>query len=228
MLRRSLKGKLQSSCGVNRLIVILLVLVIALGIVIAIPGYMAYQRRSEQIACTIALKKAQDMLDIGFLGNSRLTYEEACAIVEKSKWEQDALCPSGGDYYLVEDGKENQPYRVTCGLHESDTRLRVRLNADRVYRLLTDALLELKAQNQEVPEAGFAFTLNGRSLTVTRLEEDNGLRWGTASTIDYKGTVCFFSVDDTGELTWFVYADENHAAVWLKSDGWIGDACREN
>ncbi len=226
MMRRLLKDKLQSSCGISRLIVILLVLVIAMGVIIAIPGYRAYQRHSDQIACTIAMKKAQDMLDIGFLSNSHLTYKEACAIVEKSKWEQDALCPSGGDYYLIEDRQENQLYRVTCGLHESDTRLRVRLNADHAYQLLNDALAELKAQGQELPEAGFTFTLNGHLLPVTRLEEDNGLRWGTSASLDYQGTVCFFSVDDTGELNWFVYADENHAAVWLRDDGWVGDAYR--
>lgn len=228
MMRRLLKGKLQSRRGINRLIFILLILVIVMGIVIAIPGYRAYRRQAQQIACTVALKKAQDMLDIGFLNNYSLTYEEAKAIVEKSKWEQDALCPAGGDYYLVEDRQDNQVYRVTCGLHEADTRLRVRLNADHAYQLLTEALAELKERDQEPPEAGFTFTLNGQALPVTRLEEDNGLRWGTASTIDHKGTVCFFSLDDTGKLTWFVYADENHAAVWLKSDGWMGDAYREN
>jgi len=31
-------------------------------------------------------------------------------------------------------------------------------------------------------------------------------------------------VDENGAVAWFVYADENHAAVWRTGDGWTGDS----
>lgn len=223
-MRRLLKNKLHSSRGINRLVVILLILVIALGIALAIPGYQAYKRHSDQIGCTVALKKAQDSVDIAYLNNYSLTKEEAQAVVERSKWEQDALCPAGGDYYLLEQRDRDQVYLVTCGLHEQDTRLRTRLNATHVYGLLQDELLTLQERDMDLPEEGFTFTVNSQPLPVQRLQGDNGLRRGTASTVGFEGIVCFFSLSDAGGLTWFVYADENHAAVWRLHDGWSGDA----
>ena len=223
-MKKLLKNKLHSSYGVNRLVVILLIGVLVLGIAIAIPVYQAYKHRADRIGCTVALKKAQDMLDVEFLGNYSLSYEEALVVVERSKWEQEALCPAGGDYYLVADRISDQVYRVTCGLHEQETYLRTRLNADHVYKLLEDALLERKKRGLEPPEDGFTFTVNSQPFQVTRLEGDNGLRWGTSSSIDFSGIVCFFSLNGSEELSWFVYADEEHAAVWHRNDGWSGDA----
>ena len=56
------------------------------------------------------------------------------------------------------------------------------------------------------------------------LPGDNGLRRGTDYSIDFDGVVSFFSLNAEGEVNWFVYADENHAAVWKPSTGWSGDA----
>lgn len=216
--------KLQSRRGVNVLILILLVLVIALAVVITIPAIRSYELRGEGLACSVALKKAQDMLDAQYMGKGTLTYDEAIAVVERSKWDMDALCPAGGDYYVVEEPDRQQKYRVTCGLHESDTRLRTRLNASRAYALLEENLEERARRGLEPTAADLEFTLNGKTVTVKRLEEDNGLRWGTGSSIDYEGTACFYSLTEEGEISWFVYADINHAAVWTLSGGWSGDS----
>ena len=220
-----LLNKLHNQRGINRLVLILLVLVLVMAVVVAIPIYRSYKEQADELACTVALRKAQEMLDVEYLGNYvALTYEEAVAIVERSKWEQEALCPAGGDYYIIETPNRNQVYTVTCGLHEHDTKLRTRLNASRVFELLADSLEGTRALKQDPPEEGFTYTLNSRKLTVIPLEADNGLRWGTSASIDHKGIVSFFSLSEEGELDWFVYADENHAAVWRASEGWSGDA----
>lgn len=225
-MKRSLLNKLKSDRGINRLVFILLILVIVLMIVAAIPVYRAYKLRADQYGCTVARKKAQDMLDVEFLGNYSLSYEEAIAVVERSKWEQDALCPAGGDYYLVERKDSDQIYLVTCGLHEKDTRLRTRLNAFHVYELLEEAMSDRTKRGLGPAEEGYVFTVNSQPLSVVPLKGDNGLRWGTSASIDFDGVVCFYSLSPSGALNWFVYADENHAAVWRLNDGWTGDAYR--
>ena len=222
-MKRQLLNKLHSRSGINRLVFILLVLVLVMAVVVSIPVYRSYKKRADRIGCTVALKKAQDMLDIEFLGNYALSYEDAIAVVERGKWEMDALCPAGGDYYLVERDS-TQVYRVTCGLHESDSFLRTRLNASHVFSLLEEALTAQKKRGLEPPEDGFTFTVNSMPLEASRLPGDNGLRWGTDASIDYDGIVCFFSLSDSGEINWFVYADQYHAAVWRVWEGWSGDA----
>ncbi len=66
--------------------------------------------------------------------------------------------------------------------------------------------------------------VNGSALDVVQVAGDNGLRRGTDYSIDFDGVVSFFSLNSAGELNWFVYADQNHAAVWKLADGWSGDA----
>ena len=219
--------KLHSRSGINRLIFILLTLVLVMAVVVAIPVYRSYKLRADRIGCSVALKKAQDMLDVEFLVSYSLSYEQALTVVERSKWEMDALCPAGGDYYLVERTDNAQIYRVTCGLHESDTLLRTRLNATNVFALLEDALETQHLRGLEPPEDGFVFTVNGQPLEAKRLSGDNGLHWGAGSSIDFDGIVCFYSLSASGEIAWFVYADEDHAAVWDLHEGWHGDAYPE-
>jgi hypothetical protein len=219
-----MREKLISRRGINRLVALILALVLVLAVVIAIPVYMRFKKQADVIGCTVALKKAQDMLDVEFLWNYSLSHDEAIAVVERSKWAQDSLCPAGGDYYLVERENSDQIYRVSCGLHEKDTFLRTRLNAYHVYELLEDALLDCRRRGILPPEEGFAFTVNSSSLPVQRLEEPLDLRWGTSASIDYEGIVCCFTLSEEGDITWFVYADDNHAAVYRAGDGWTGDA----
>ena len=219
----SFRKKLVSRRGINRLVAVLVVLAVILLIVAAIPTYRAYKARADIYSCTVARKKAQDMVDVEFLWNYSLTYDEAVAVVERAKMEMDALCPAGGDYFLVEREDSDQKYLVTCGLHESDTRLRTRLNAYHVYELLNEEIFNARRRGVEL-ELPVVLTVNGKELVLEELEAPNDLRYGTDANIDYKGIVCFFTRDEAGEVNWFVYADENHAGRWNPADGWTGDA----
>ncbi len=219
-----MKEKLASKQGVNRAVALVLLLVLALAVVISIPVYLSYQKRADQFGCAVALKKAQDMLDVEFLWNYELGHDEALAVADRAKWEMDALCPAGGDYYLVDRPESDQVYRVTCGIHEKNTYLRTRLNASHVLELLEGAMADCVRRGVEVPEEGFTFLVNGRELPVRRLEEPVDLRWGTSASIDYEGIVCFFTLAEDGSVAWFVYADENHASVYRALNDWSGDA----
>ena len=219
-----MKAKLACRRGINRLVAILLVLVLVLAVVISIPVYMSYKKRADVFGCTVALKKAQDMLDVEFLWNYSLSGTEAREVVERAKWEMDALCPAGGDYYLVDRQNSAQVYRVTCGLHEKDTYLRTRLNAAHVLELTEEALTTCRRRGIDPPEEGFTFTVNGKELSAVLLEEPVDLRWGTSASIDYEGIVCFFTLSQEGEVAWLVYADENHASVYRAGNDWTGDA----
>ena len=77
-------------------------------------------------------------------------------------------------------------------------------------------------------------TLNSRALECVRVREKLELRRGTATTNGYKGVVAFYGLEGDGslktgkvkkgEICYFVYADEDNAAVWLANDGWTGSA----
>ncbi|MBR4702607.1 MAG: hypothetical protein IKO91_02075 [Oscillospiraceae bacterium] len=222
-----MKKKLASRQGINRAVALVLALVLVLAVLISIPIYLSYKKRADQFSCTVALKKAQDMLDVEFLWNYELSHDEALKVVERAKWEMEALCPAGGDYYLVDRPESDQVYRVTCGIHEKNTYLRTRLNAAHVLELLEDALANCVRRGIEVPEEGFTFLVNSRELPVPLLEEPVDLRWGTSASIDYEGIVSFFTLAEDGSVAWFVYADENHASVYRAGNDWGGDAWAE-
>ncbi len=229
MKRKPLHEKLHNDRGVNRLVAILATLVIVLALAAIYPACRAYKKHADEVGCMAAMKKAQDMLDVEYLMKYSLTYEEAVAVAERSKWEMDTVCPAGGDYYLVEREDNEQKYRIVCGLHDADACERTRLNARAVYGLLTEALSASARAGETAPER-VTVTINGRTLEVERLDEPNELRYGTKSTTGYKGTVAYYSLAEDGSLFWFVYADELHAAVWRATDtrnvriGWSGDA----
>ncbi len=224
-----LRKKLHSDRGMNRLVAIALVLVVVLVLAALYPAYRLYKTRSDTLGCLAAMKKAQDWLDVEYLTHYSMTLEEAEAVVEKSRWEMDTVCPAGGDSHLVYREDSEQVYRIVCGLHDADTFERTRLNAGSVYDKLKDELAWAKRRGQAAPDV-VTMTLNSREFEIVRLDEPNELRYGTASTTGFKGTVSYYSVDGNGELCWFVYADPNHAVVWRAEDahaaraGWSGDA----
>ena len=228
-MKNSLRGKLHSEHGVNRLVTIAAVLAVVLILALLYPAYRLYKRHADEIGCMTAMKKAQDMLDVEFLGNYSLTLEEAIAVAERSKWEMDTVCPAGGDYYLVERQDNDQKYRIVCGLHDPDTAERTRLNAAKLLGMLDEAVFEYTRYGKEVPES-IPLRINSRELEAQRLDEPNNLRYGTDSSTGYKGTQMFFTLAEDGSISWFVYADPNHAAVWRDKDvwsthsGWSGDA----
>lgn len=228
-MRSTMREKLLSERGISRLMAIVLVLVVVLILVAMYPVYRAYKRHADEVGCLAAMKKSQDWLDVEFLSNYSLSFEEAQAVVEKSKWEMDTVCPAGGDSHLVYRENSDQIYQVVCGLHDPDTYERTRLNAGSVYEQLESALFEAKRRGQAAPDT-VTVTINSRELEIERLDEPNDLRYGTDASTGYKGTVSYYTVDGDGELSWFVYADQNHAVVWRAEGsavfraGWSGDA----
>ena len=231
--------------GVNRLIAILLGLTALLTLSLAIPALLRYQERAQEIACNIARNKAQSMVAIeSMFRDWDFSVQEAAAVVDKTRYQRDRLCPAGGDYFIVwQDEPDSRyadtHYKVVCGLHDEDLKERTRLCSGAAFSRL---LKELESR-REIPDS-VKITLNGKPLDCRRVDKNPGLKYGTDSDIDRKGTVCYFGLmgDDEsraaleesekadfsavkeGELWYFGYADKNYASVWGYGKGWSGDA----
>ena len=243
-----LATKLSRKCadargGVNRLIAILLFLLVLLLLSIVIPAYLRYQHRAEQIGCTFAVDKADDMMSIETLFEGSLTVQEAAVVVDKSLYRRDELCPGGGDFFLVhQEENAEKEYKVVCGLHDPDTKERTRLCSGAALKRLLDAI-ELAQKDGKDPQT-LKIRLNGKNLSCKRVEEKQDVFFGTKMDIDHKGIVCFYALAGDaaaretveqaekidlskladGDVWYFAYADENHASVWVYSKGWTGDA----
>ena len=204
-----------------QLIALLVVIVILIAITLIQPMIQRQRQKAEEYACSVAMKKAEEVLIVEFLSDPELSQSQAAVIVDKSKLAMDSLCPGGGDFYLVPRGGT---WHVTCGVHEENTRTRTRLNATHLLDLLNAEIAERRRQEVPFDDQVLTWEINGQPLAVTRLEGDNGLRRGTDYSIDFDGVVCFYSLNFAGDIHWFVYADANHAAVWKEETGWSGDA----
>ena len=222
----------RSRGGVNRLVVILLVLIAVMLVVIAIPKWEEFRYRSEKTACVQALKSASDGLIIDYLNNyEEGTVEDAMDTLDAVMPARPNICPSGGTVYLIRDA--NGIFQPICGLHADDKRQRTRLNASRAMELLNEALKDARERGVEAPDQ-LEIGLNGKTLAVQRVQEVLNLRRGTATTNGFDGVVAFYGLAGEGEfegmeaedgtVCYFVYADEDHCATWRIDDGWRGDA----
>ena len=99
-----------------------------------LPLIQNRESKAEAYTCTLAIRRAQDAILVEFLSNPEMTEQEAYVVVDESKLAREDLCPGGGDYYLVPQAGGS--WRVTCGLHEEDTKLRTKINASRVLALV--------------------------------------------------------------------------------------------
>ena len=207
--------------GVRGLLILLIFVALLLAAMILMPLIQNRERKAEGYACTLAIRRAQDAVLVEFFSDPEMTEKDAAIIVDRSKLAREDLCPSGGDYYLVPISGGS--WRVTCGLHEEDTIQRTRINASRVLEEVQSQLANKRRLEMDVASS-LLLNVNGKALDVQLLAGDNALRRGTDYSIDFDGVVSFFSLNADGELNWFVYADENHAAVWKLSSGWSGDA----
>ena len=205
---------------IRRLLWLLAAVVLLLAVMLILPLLQKRESKAEGYACTLAIRKAQDTILVEFLSDPTMSVLTTAVVVDRSKLASELLCPSGGDYYLVPEG---DGWRVTCGLHEENTILRTRINASRVKDLLQEQL-DARSRVEMNLDADVEMIINGQPLDVIHVAGDNGLRRGTDYSIDFDGVVSFFSLNPSGEINWFVYADENHAAVWRIKDGWSGDA----
>ena len=207
--------------GVRRLLILLIFVVLLLAAMIVMPLIQNRERKAEGYACTLAIRRAQDAVLVEFFSDPEMTEKDAAIVVDKSKLAREDLCPSGGDYYLVP--LSGGSWRVTCGLHEEDTIQRTRINASRVLEEVQAQLANKRRLEMDIA-SDLLLNVNGKALNVQLLAGDNALRRGTDYSIDFEGVVSFFSLNANGEVNWFVYADENHAAVWKLTSGWSGDA----
>lgn len=203
--------KLTVRRGVNRLVLLLLLAVLAAAGLSLIPVMRASMGKAEYFACELELEKVNKMMPVG----SEVTMKAAQAALQESG----ASCPSGGDYYIVH-GANSADMKVVCGIHEPDTSLRTRLNADAAYGQAEELVRMGILLQQENDTA--ELTLNGATLVAHMVEDLPDIRRGTDSTYEYDGTVVFYRLSEE-KINWFCYADENHCAVWEKTRGWSMD-----
>ena len=138
--------------GINRATAVLLVLIGVMLVLIAIPAWKVFRYRSEKTGCDQAIKSAKDGLIIEYLSRWKDgTIEDAMETLDEIMPERPKICPSGGTVYLVKNDKGI--FEPVCGLHDSDKKLRVRLNATRAMELLTDALKKARRDAPEEPES---------------------------------------------------------------------------
>ncbi|MBR0367024.1 MAG: hypothetical protein IJH86_01355 [Clostridia bacterium] len=217
--------------GINRLTAVLLVLIAIMLVLIAIPSYRVFQYRAQKTSCEQAMKSARDGLIIEYLSRwDEGTVEDAIKTLDEVLPERPNICPAGGTVYLIKNSLGI--FEPVCGLHDTDRRLRCRLNASRAMELLGTALNKARKSGEADKEA-MEITLNSKPLECVRVAEKLELRRGTATTNGYKGVVAFYGIEGEGfktgkvkkgEICYFVYADEDNASVWLAGDGWTGSA----
>lgn len=222
----------MGSSGITRAAGVLLILIAVMLVLIAIPGYKVFCYRAEKTGCDQAIKSAEDGLIIEYLYSFKEgSVEKARSTLDDVMPARPGICPAGGTVYLLRDNRGI--YTVVCGLHGSDKKQRVRLNASRAMELLAEARQKAKGTVQKNSDS-VEIELNGRRLECVRVSDQLDIRRGTATTNGYDGVVCFYGLEgdgvfntgkaEEGEICYFVYADENYAAVWRADDGWTGDA----
>ena len=233
MVEKQYIGRRATLGRVNRVVAVLLALICVMLVIIAIPWWQHIRERSQTIACEQAMKSAKDGLIIEYMGRFRETsVEDAMKTLDQVMVARPDICPSGGEVYLIRNDKGI--YEPVCGLHDSDTKRRVRLNASRAKDLLEEGRRAILKEGGDEPDS-VAVTLNGRQLECMRVMAKEKLRRGTGTTQGYKGTVCFYGLAGegefpvskkakAGEICYFIYADENHCAIWRADDGWTGDS----
>lgn len=236
-MNRGMKKINSRRGGINRLVAILLAMVLVMLALISVPAWKMFRYRSEKTGCVQAMKSAKDGLIIEYLDHQGGESEkEAMDALDAILPARPDICPAGGTVYLVRG--VNGIFEPVCGLHDDDKKLRVRLNASHAMSLVKDALAEARRLDLDhVEPDSVTIRINGKDLECVRVQEILDLRRGTKLTNGYEGIVCFyglvgdgpFAAKDLseGDIAYFVYADENHCARWLASDGWTGDAYRD-
>ena len=218
--------------GIPRLMVVLLALIGVMLVIIAMPGLRGYRDRAQRIACEQALSSARDGLIIEYFNSFDAgTAQDARDTLEAVMPARTNICPSGGTVYLVRGA--NGVFEPICGLHAPDEKQRCRLNANQARELLSQSLTKARKRSKDVPDE-VSIALNGQALTCVRVDAPPSLRRGTSTTNGFEGIVAFYGVAGQGdfpaedmkdgELCYFIYADEDHCAVWKAKDGWTGEA----
>lgn len=230
MKLRSIRG------GVNRLVAILLVLIAIMLVVVLLPAWDDLRLLSQRLSCEQAMKSAKDGLIIEYLGRFKEgSVEDAMNTLDQVMVARPNICPAGGEVYLIKNSEGI--YEPLCGLHDRNARRRTRLNASRALELLREGRRKALRGSKGVEPEAVAITLNSKPLSCERVPRAQKLRRGTATTDGFDGVVAFYGLAgegdfpagedakvEAGDIFYFVYADEEHCAIWKANDGWTGDA----
>ena len=160
----------------RRIIALMVLIILLLVVMVVLPLVERQKAKAEAYACTVAMKKAENVLLVDFLSDPELSASQAAVVVDSSKLEMDSLCPAFGDFYLV---PQSGSWHVTCGIHETNKYTRTKLNATRVFDLLNAEIAERRRLELPFNDPVLLWQINGKELAVTRLEGNNGLRHGT-------------------------------------------------
>ncbi len=230
MKLRSIRG------GVNRVVAILLVLIAIMLVVVLLPAWDDLRLLSQRLSCEQAMKSAKDGLIIEYLGRFKEgSVEDAMNTLDQVMVARPNICPAGGEVYLIKNSEGI--YEPLCGLHDRNARRRTRLNASRALELLREGRRKALRGSKGVEPEAVAITLNSKPLSCERVPKAQKLRRGTATTDGFDGVVAFYGLAgegdfpagedakvEAGDIFYFVYADEEHCAIWKANDGWTGDA----
>ena len=227
MKLRSIRG------GINRVVAILLVLIAIMLVVVLLPAWDDLRLLSQRLSCEQAMKSAKDGLIIEYLGRFKEgSVQDAMNTLDQVMVARPNICPAGGEVYLIKN--EEGIYEPLCGLHDRDKRRRVRLNASRALELLREARRIALRNNKGVEPDAVTIRLNSKQLSCVRVDSVQKLRRGTGTTEGFEGVVAFYGLAgegnfpvegvEEGDIFYFVYADEDHCALWKANDGWTGDA----
>ena len=240
--------------GLSVAIAVLLLLIAVMLCIIAVPAWKSFSYRSQKVGCDQAMKSAGDGLIIEYLGSLEdTTSEQARRILDKVMPGRDELCPAGGEVYLSKDENGiYQPFCGIHG-NDKKERVRLNasyakdlLSEQLIKRSEQDAQAAAKPKaasvrktsataDEEGPSPEYIeITLNNRELRCMHVLKEEPLRRGTDTTNGYEGIVAFYGIEGegsftsgnvkTGEIAYFVYADEYYCARWRAGDGWSGEA----
>ena len=230
MKLRSIRG------GVNRVVAILLVLIAIMLVVVLLPAWDDLRLLSQRLSCEQAMKSAKDGLIIEYLGRFKEgSVEDAMNTLDQVMVARPNICPAGGEVYLIKNSEGI--YEPLCGLHDRNARQRTRLNASRALELLREGRRKALRSSKGVEPEAVDIKLNSKPLSCERVPKVQKLRRGTATTDGFEGVVAFYGLAgegdfpagedakvEAGDIFYFVYADEEHCAIWKANDGWTGDA----
>ena len=230
MKLRSIRG------GVNRVVAILLVLIAIMLVVVLLPAWDDLRLLSQRLSCEQAMKSAKDGLIIEYLGRFKEgSVEDAMNTLDQVMVARPNICPAGGEVYLIKNSEGI--YEPLCGLHDRNARQRTRLNASRALELLREGRRKALRSSKGVEPEAVDIRLNSKPLSCERVPKVQKLRRGTATTDGFDGVVAFYGLAgegdfpagedakvEAGDIFYFVYADEEHCAIWKANDGWTGDA----
>ena len=220
--------------GASPVIAVLLILILIVIGIAAVPIVKDMLEKEARTECEAALTTARRQLTTDFLlsasSGSYTSKDARNAVVMLG---HDNICPSGGTVHIIGEEYGDSEPKMVCGLHDSDTKLRTRLNAEYVLAQAEKKLADEQKFVKSYPQS-VTVSLHSKDLTLNLTDEKLGLRSGTDKSKEYEGVVAYYglvghsnfgsdSALNDGSVFYFFYADENHYAIWTEKKGWSGD-----